>query len=119
MGKLRILTILLLLTLVAPMTGSAQSDPQVTSLEIAIWPEYDRPGALVIYMVRLAQDSPLPAVISLPIPSRVGKPHAVAAWTPEGILDENVTWTATPRGDWTMVEVTTATNGVWLEFYDD
>ena len=120
MLKFRYLTLpLLLAMLLLPIVGTAQSEPQVASLEIAIWPDYDRPEALVIYQVRLAMDTPSPAMLSLPIPADVGQPHAVAAWYPDGSLDDSVTWSTTPQGDWTLVEVATETNGVWLEFYDD
>lgn len=119
MTKLRYLALPLLLVLVFPVVVSAQSILQISSLEIAIWPEYDRPESLVIYQVRLAEDTPSPAVVRLPIPAAVGEPHAVAAWYPDGTLNDGVTWTATQEGAWTVVEVTTETTGVWLEFYDD
>jgi hypothetical protein len=120
MSKLRYLIFLLLMVmLLLPMIGTAQNQPQITNLEIALWPDYDRPEALVIYQVRLAQDTPMPAIVRLPIPAEVGQPHAVAAWSPDGSLDDSVTWTTTSQGDWTLVEILTETHGVWLEFYDD
>lgn len=120
MSKLRKLIFLLLMVMVlVPVIGAAQNQPQITNFEIALWPDYDRPEALVIYQVRLAQDTLTPAIVSLPIPADVGQPHAVAAWYPDGSLDDSVTWTTTRQGDWTLVEVVTETNGVWLEFYDD
>jgi hypothetical protein len=119
MSKIRLLILPLLLALLfMPVVSTAQTDPQISSLEIAIWPEYDRPAALVIYQVRLADDVDTPAVVTLPIPGAAGDPHAVAAWHPDGTLDDIVTWTATRQGEWTMIEVTTNTNGVWLEFYE-
>jgi hypothetical protein len=117
MSKLRPLIAILLLAL--PVVGMAQSQPRVASLEIDIWPEYDRPQALVIYQVRLAQDTPAGSVLTLPIPADVGEPHAVAAWHPDGSLDDDVTWSTTQQGAWTQVEVATEANGVWLEFYDE
>jgi hypothetical protein len=99
--------------------GLAQTDLSIRSLEVAIWPEYDRPSALVIYQVRLEEDIDLPAVVSLPIPARVGDPHAVAAWNPDGSLDDSIPWTITTQGELNLVEITTDANGVWLEFYDE
>jgi hypothetical protein len=106
----------MLVLLLLPIASSAQDDTQISSLEIAIWPEYDRPAALVIYQVRLPEGV---NTVTLPIPASAGDPHAVAAWYPDGALDDNITWTATLQGEWTLIEVTTVTNGVWLEFYDD
>jgi hypothetical protein len=91
----------------------------VESLKISFWPEYDRSEVLVFYRVRLSDDTPLPALVSLPIPSRVGDPHAVAKWFPEGGLSDLVRWSRQPDGDWATVTIETDTTGVWLEFYDD
>jgi hypothetical protein len=119
MSRVRTLTLPLLLALLLPLVGAAQEAPQVSSLEVAIWPEYDRPAALVIYQVRLAEETETPVTVSVPIPAQAGEPHAVAAWYPDGSLDDRVNWSSSPQGDWTMITVTTETNGVWLEFYDE
>jgi hypothetical protein len=110
---------LLLAGLLIPIVTTAQGQSSISSLEIAIWPEYDRPAALVIYQVSLPENVVTPAVVTIPIPADAGEPHAVAAWYPDGALDDNVTWTANPQGDQMLIEVTTVTSGIWLEFYDE
>lgn len=117
--QLTLVILLFSLLFVIPITSSAQGSLQVSSLEVAFWPEYDRPEMLVIYQLRLSEETPTPAVVTLPIPAAVGEPHAVAAWYPDGSLDDSVSWTTRRQGDWTLVEVTTVTSGVWLEFYDE
>jgi hypothetical protein len=120
MSKLRTFVLPLLLALaLLPNVSLAQSNVPIESLEVAIWPDYDRPQALVIYQVRLAEDTAAQGVVTLPIPASVGEPYAVAAWHPDGSLDDRVSWSATPQGAWTEIAITTETNGVWLEFYDD
>jgi hypothetical protein len=120
MSRVRTLALpLLLVLMLLPLTGAAQGVPQVSSIEIAIWPEYDQPAALVIYQVRLAEDVKTPAIVTVPIPAEVGDPHAVAAWYPDGSLDDNVTWSSSRQGDWSLITVTTDTSGIWLEFYDE
>lgn len=52
---------------------------RLSALEIALWPEFDRPELLVIFQGRLADDVPLPAVLTLTIPQEAGEPHAVAS----------------------------------------
>jgi hypothetical protein len=116
LNKRNLLLPLMLVLLLLPVVSSAQDDTKISSLEIAIWPEYDRPAALVIYKVRLPENVD---TVTLPIPVSAGDPHAVAAWYPDGALDDNVTWTANRQDNWTLIEVTSETNGVWLEFYDD
>jgi hypothetical protein len=121
MRKVQSLVYFLLLGALAlfPIAGLAQSEPRISSLEIAIWPEYDRPAALVIYQLRFDEGVDLPATVSLPLPEGVAEPHAVAAWYPDGALDDSVTWSTSTQAGFTEVEVTTETSGIWLEFYDD
>ena len=80
---LRFLLVVLLAGLLK-VPAQAQGGANLERLEIAIWPEYDRPSALVIYKARLDTSVDLPAVVRLPIPASVGAPHAVAAWSPDG-----------------------------------
>jgi hypothetical protein len=61
-----------------PALAFAQASPRVASLTIEIWPEYDRPDALVIIRGALAEDVKLPAAMSLRIPAASDGPAAVA-----------------------------------------
>ena len=61
-----------------PALAFAQASPRVASLTIEIWPEYDRPDALVILRGVLADDVKLPASVSLRIPAASDGPAAVA-----------------------------------------
>lgn len=58
--------------------GAAKNAPRLESVQIEIWPEYDRPAALVILKAELAGDVGLPAAVSLRIPASSGGPAAVA-----------------------------------------
>jgi len=60
-------------------TGGARKDnPRLASLNIEIWPEYDRPAALVILRGAVAEGVKLPAAIMLRLPAASGGPGAVA-----------------------------------------
>ncbi|MGD2057701.1 MAG: hypothetical protein PVI04_03145 [Anaerolineales bacterium] len=95
----------------------AQEAAAFESIEVALWPEYDRPAMLVLYLARLEADADLPATVSLPLPEGVAKPHVVAAWFPDGRLDDSVDWTIETQAGRRVVTVTAATTGVWIEFY--
>ena len=51
-GRLMVMT--LAWTLFGAMAAVSQSGVVFISLEIDLWPEYDRPGVLVIYRARIA-----------------------------------------------------------------
>lgn len=57
---------------------SAQNEITLASLEIDLWPEYDRPDMLVIYRLTLDNSVKLPAQLTLRIPAAVGAPYNVA-----------------------------------------
>src|SRR3972149_4401182 len=57
----------------------AEGNPRLASLQIEIWPEFDRPAAaLVILKGEIAANVPLPAAVSLRIAAASGGPTAVA-----------------------------------------
>src|SRR3990170_9127773 len=57
----------------------AKGNPRLASLQIEIWPEFDRPAAaLVILKGEIAANVPLPAAVSLRIAASSGGPSAVA-----------------------------------------
>lgn len=106
-----------MLLLALPASGQGQTPVQIQRLEVAIWPEYDRPEALVIYRVALPPDVALPASVEVPIPADVGEPHAVAVRGPEGGLLV-ASYRLQVGGDWTTVTVEADSRDVQIEYYD-
>ena len=77
----------LLFLAAAVSTGAAQEPPPpLEHLEVALWPEFDRPAMLVIYRFELTSAASLPTTVELPIPAGVGQPFAVAWQDAEGGL---------------------------------
>ncbi|MEK6220761.1 MAG: hypothetical protein N2D54_00755, partial [Chloroflexota bacterium] len=56
----------------------AQAQPSFSSVVVQLWPEYDRQEVLVIYSITLADDTQLPAQITVNIPIAAVVPTAVA-----------------------------------------
>jgi len=65
-------------SVLAQTTAAPKGNPRLSSLSIEIWPEYDRPAALVILRGAVAEGVPLPAMITLRLPAASGGPAAVA-----------------------------------------
>jgi hypothetical protein len=64
------LLLLALLALVPSSAARAQSPVMsIPRLEIALWPDYDQPSVLVMLTADLGADTPLPAVVALPLPA--------------------------------------------------
>jgi hypothetical protein len=106
----------LVLLLAAATPVFAQTDLTLDSVQVQFWPEFDDPGMLVIYTIELAEDTPLPAVVSLRIPTAAGEPNAVAVSVDDNLLTAEYTREVT--GDWAEIAVNADSLIVHVEYYD-
>lgn len=100
-----------------PSFAVAQTEVEIERLEVSFWPEYDRSSVLVIIEANLSPETSLPSTVSLPIPTRVGEPHAVAVRSEDRELLQ-ADYTRQVNGDWAMITVVTDSPAVRLEYYD-
>lgn len=116
-------TLLGLLALLLPGIWSAQpllaqTDLQLETLRVGLWPEYDQPALLVIYWATLPETTNYPATVSLRIPANVDAPHVVAAQAdPLSNLDE-VEYENAPDGDWHIITFEVNGPRFQFEYYD-
>lgn len=89
----------------------------LSSLEIDLWPEYDRPGVLVIYRASIAPGSSLPATLSFRVPAAAGAPTAVAELRASGEL-ATLEYERRVDGDVAIIEFTATRSRIQLEYYD-
>ncbi len=112
---LLIVAFLLAFGLIKP--ALAQDNITLDRLEIAIWPEYDRPEVLVIYRVEISPEVALPADLAIRIPAAAGEPNAVASRQLDGAL-YNLAYERELYGDWAVIHFTATTPEAQLEYYD-
>ncbi|MGD9405519.1 MAG: hypothetical protein PVH95_10255, partial [Anaerolineae bacterium] len=113
----RLLVILVLCGLGLTGLVHAQDSPSLASLDISLWPEYDRPELLVIYRGQLDADVELPASLEIAIPAQVGQPTAVA-YVDEAGERLNHQYTTRLEGDSLIVTFELVTQRFQLEYYD-
>ncbi len=100
-------------------TQPASGDtPTLADLQVALWPEYDRPQVLVIYRGLFAPDTALPVPVEIRIPASVGQPTAVA-YVDESGQRFNQQHTTRIEGDQLLVSFELPTLGFQLEYYDE
>jgi len=109
------------LALLALAAGPAaqQAPVGLQHLEVALWPEFDRPAVLVIYRFQLSATTPLPARVALPIPAGAGEPHALAYVDPDGQLLNIEDRSFQTQDGWTTVLFSTLGLRGQLEYYAD
>lgn len=113
----RLLLILITLMLLVPTAAQAQTQNSLESVEIDLWPEYDRTGVLVIFRLTLSPQTSLPANLSIRIPTAVGEPYAVAGRQADGSLF-NLPYTRQVSGNWASISFTADVSELQLEYYD-
>lgn len=111
------IAITILTSLFLPFSAAAQAPQQFSKVNVAIWPEYDRPQALIIYRVTLASDASLPAPVTFSIPLSAGRPNAVAMEDVDGSL-VNLNYTTAQDGQWLRLSFTTPVPDFQVEYYD-
>ncbi len=96
---------------------SAQATTSIDTIEVNIWPEYDREGVLVIYRAALSPDVPLPAAVALRIPRSANAPASLKYEDWDGLLYD-LKYDTEVQGDWLLVKFNTPRPDIQLEYYD-
>lgn len=97
--------------------AAPQSEVVFSSLGIDLWPNYDRPGVLVIYRANIAPGVALPLPLTLRIPAAAGAPSAVAERQADGQLI-NLPYERRVQEDVALIEITATRPIVQMEYYD-
>ena len=98
---------------------AAAGNPRLASLQIEIWPEFDRPAAaLVILKGEIAANVPLPAAVSVRLPASSGGPAAVAYSATTGGTLANLNYERKDAGDFITLKFQVPGRVFHIEFYD-
>ena len=98
---------------------AAKANPRLASLQIEIWPEFDRPAAaLVILKGEIAANVPLPAAVSVRIAASSGGPAAVAYAAASGGNLVNLNYDRKDAGDFITLKFDAPERFFDVEFYD-
>jgi ribosomal protein S14 len=93
----RITLLLLLYTLLPTSLTQAQTAVTLQTLEVELWPDYDREAVLVLLTGTLSASTPLPATITIPLPDNADF-NVVARITPDDMMtDEGITPQLSPN----------------------
>jgi len=113
----RLFSLVLLFILTFPGSVYAQEGLTLSSLEIDLWPEYDRPDMLVIYHATLPPEISLPVEVTFRIPADAGNPNAVAMRQLDGSLI-STPFDRQVNGEWGLITFTATSPKIQLEYYD-
>ncbi|MBE0613383.1 MAG: zinc ribbon domain-containing protein [Burkholderiales bacterium] len=98
--------------------GGPLRNPRLESMQIEVWPEFDRPAALVILRGALAADTKLPADVTLRIAASTGGPSAMAYSAVAGGNLLNLEHERTDAKDYITLRFKVPERYFHIEFYD-
>ena len=96
----------------------AQTPLLLSELTVDFWPEYDSPKMLVIFQGEVSEEIPLPATVTLEMPSEYGPPFAVAYRNNQGQLYD-LEYLIGENGSTLRIQFDVPTRTFHLEYYDD
>ena len=114
--KKLVLILVLAALVIMPGHVAAQTEPTLEALNIALWPEYDRPEILVIYKLLWSSTMTLPAEVSLRIPA-AAELNALAERGVDGGL-YNVAPEREVHGEWAVITFLATMPETQFEYYD-
>ena len=115
--------VLILAFMLAPAFAAAPpampaGNPRLASLGIEIWPEFDRPAALVILKGEIAAGVALPAAVNVRIAAASGGPLAVAYSSAANSNLLNLKYDRKDAGNFITLKFDTPERFFHVEFYD-
>lgn len=111
-----LLATVLVLAAVAARADGQEPSVRLEGVEVALWPEYDRPSMLVIYRLVLSADVSLPAPMVVSLPAAVGLPNAVAERVADRLV--NLAYDRVVSGEVAQLRFVANSAVVQVEYYD-
>ena len=92
---------------------------KISSLQVELWPEFDKPSMLVINYITLSPDTTLPATLIFHLPATAEGPSALAVGqTLDTVSDHGIDYSVQPQGDSLNLTIKAKGPAIQLEYYD-
>jgi zinc-ribbon domain len=92
---------------------------KISSLQVELWPEFDKPSMLVINYITLSPDTALPATLIFHLPATAEGPSALAVGqTLDTVSDHGIDYSVQPQGDSLNLTIKAKGPAIQLEYYD-
>jgi hypothetical protein len=119
---------LLILAIVAllafPSFVFAQGKIAIESVDVGLWPEYDKADMLVIDYIMLSEGAEFPTQLDVRVPADAVLHTVAVGSSGDAVSDQDIDCKANKNcttkkdGDWLVVSITTTGPAIQLEYYD-
>jgi hypothetical protein len=103
---------------VFPSFASAQNKVAIQSINVSLWPEYDKTEMLVINSIMLPADVEFPIQLDVRVSADAAL-HTVAVGQSSGsVTDQGIKYTTKKEGEWLVISITATGPAIRIEYYD-
>jgi hypothetical protein len=103
---------------VFPSSAFAQDKVSIQTVNVSLWPEYDKAEMLVINYIALSEGTAFPVQLDVRVPADADL-HTVAVGTSSDVVsDQGVDYTTKKDGEWLVISIIATGPAIQIEYYD-
>ncbi len=103
---------------VFPSFAFAQEKVAIQSIDVSLWPEYDKAEMLVINYIMLSGDTVFPAQFDMRISADAVLNTIAVGESGDKVTDQNIKYTTKKDGEWLVISITATGPAIQVEYYD-
>ena len=103
---------------VFPSFAFAQNKVAIQSIDVSLWPEYDKAEMLVIDHVMLSDNTAFPVQVDFLLPADAVLHTVAVGVSSDKVTDQGVEKTMAKDGEWLKVSITATGPAIQIEYYD-
>jgi len=97
---------------------AAGNSIKISSLQVELWPEFDKSSMLVVNYITLSPDTALPATLLFHLPATSEGPSALAiGQTLDTVSDHGINYSIRPQGNFLNLTIKAKDPAIQLEYY--
>ena len=103
---------------VFPSFAFAQDKVAIQSIDVSLWPEYDKAEMLVIDHIMLSEDTVFPVQLDLLVPADAVLNTVAVGQSSDQVTDQGIEYTTAKDGEWLVISITATGPAILIEYYD-
>jgi hypothetical protein len=101
-----------------PSFAFAQDKVAIRSINVSLWPEYDKAEMLVINSIVLSEDTAFPIQLDVRVPADAVLHTVAVGRSSDSVTDQDILYTKKKDGEWLVVSITATSPAIRIEYYD-
>jgi hypothetical protein len=103
---------------VFPSFAFAQDKVAIQSINVSLWPEYDKAEMLVINSIVLSEDTVFPIQFDVRVQADAVLHTVAVGRSSDSVTDQDIQYTKKKDGEWLVISVTATGPAIQIEYYD-